>query len=143
MGATNMEYQRWRKWTLVTAGVVSTGLGLVGIVLPLLPTTPFLLLAAACFVRSSSRLYNWLISHKWFGPHIRNYREHKAIAMNVKLWTIALLWGTISYTAFGIIKSRSVQIVLLVIALGVTAHVLSMKTLTKEMASSSKRPPVR
>lgn len=119
----------------VSIGGLSVGLAVVGIFIPLLPATPFLLLAAACFVRSSSRLYKWLITHKWLGPYIRNYREHRAITWKAKTATLVLLWGTIGYTAFGVIFFWPLRILLLLVAIGVTAHVLSMKTLTKKMLS--------
>lgn len=61
------------------AGVVSVGLGVVGVVLPFLPTTPFMILAAACFARSSPRLHDWLWHHRVFGPAIRDWRRHGAI----------------------------------------------------------------
>jgi len=59
----------------LAVGLVCVGLGAIGIVLPILPTTPFLLAAAACFCKSSTRMYDWLLSNRWFGEYIRNYRE--------------------------------------------------------------------
>jgi len=113
---------------LVAAGTVSVAVGAVGIFLPLLPTTPFLLLAAACFVRSSERRYQWLMSHRILGPYIRNYREHGAVSRHAKIVTLGLLWGTMSLTAFVFIHSLAVRGILLVIAVGVTIHILRMKT---------------
>ena len=114
-------------------GVVVLGIGIIGIFVPLLPTTPFLLLAAACFVRSSERLYDWLIHHKWFGTYIRHYREHRAITLRAKIVTIAMLWSVIGYTAFGVVTTWGVRALLGVIAVGVTLHLLHLKTLTREM----------
>jgi len=124
---------RVRKWLLIAAGVLALGLGTAGIFLPLLPTTPFLLVAAACFIRSSDKLYRWLITHRWFGSYIRNYREHKAITKQSKVVTLVLLWGTIGYTGFAVVSSWVLRIVLLIVAVGVTIHILSLRTLTKEM----------
>ena len=118
-----------RKSLLVTAGILSVGLGVLGIFLPLLPTTPFLLLAAACFIRSSDRLYHWLIHHRWFGSYIRNYREHRAIALRAKVGTLLLLWVTIGYSAFFVAHAWWLRALLVAIAVGVTAHILSLKTL--------------
>jgi len=129
----------WRKWLLITAGLLSVGLGVLGIFLPILPTTPFLLLAAACFIRSSEQLYRWLINHKWFGPYIRNYREFKAVTLRAKIVTLILLWGTISYTAFGVLHSWLLRGLLLLIAVGVTIHILSLNTLSEEMILSSQK----
>jgi uncharacterized membrane protein YbaN (DUF454 family) len=113
---------------LVAAGAVSVAVGAVGIFLPLLPTTPFLLLAAACFVRSSERRYQWLMSHRILGPYIRNYREHGAVTRHAKIVTLGLLWGTMSVTAFVFVHSLAIRAILLVIAAGVTVHILRMKT---------------
>jgi hypothetical protein len=124
-----------RKWLLICAGLVSVVVGVIGIFIPVLPTTPLLLLAAACFIRSSDRLYRWLINHKWFGPFIRNYRAYKAITLRMKIVIIFLLWGTIGHTAFVVINAWYLRLILLLVAAGVTVHVLSMKTLTKEMLS--------
>ena len=121
------------RYVLIAAGCLSFGLGVVGIFLPLLPTTPFLLLAAACFIRSSDALYQWLINHRWFGSYIRNYRDHKAVSLNTKVITLVLLWAAIGYSAFAVMNSTWIRLLLLFIAAGVTLHVLSLKTLTPEM----------
>ncbi|NLG28893.1 MAG: DUF454 domain-containing protein [Chloroflexi bacterium] len=124
------------KRLLLVAGIVTTVLGLVGVVVPLLPTTPFLLLAAACYIRSSERLYRWLTTHRLFGAYIRNYREHHAVALHAKVLALVLLWGTIVY---GIIRMDLLwpRLVLAVILIGVTWHLLSLKTLTREMLAQS------
>ncbi len=129
-----MEKLPLRKWILMIIGVVVLGIGIIGIFVPLLPTTPFLLLAAACFVRSSERLYDWLIHHKWFGAYIRHYREHRAITLRAKIVTIAMLWSVIGYTALSVVTTWGVRALLGVIAVGVTLHLLHLKTLTREMA---------
>src|SRR3990170_4070727 len=84
---------------LMVAGTVSLAFAVVGLVLPLIPTTPFLLLAAACYCRSSERLYHWLISNKWFGEYIRNYREGRGIPLKTKILALTVLWVTISVSA--------------------------------------------
>lgn len=110
-------------------GMVAVGLGAAGIFLPLLPTTPFLLLAAACFFRSSDRLHNWLINHRWFGRYIRQYREHKAISRQTKLATLILLWSTLAFSGLVVLDALWIRILLLAVGVGVTLHLLSMKTL--------------
>ena len=92
------------RWMLRAAGLLCVGLGVVGVFVPILPTTPFLLLAAAAFVRSSPRLYHWLIHHKWFGSYIRSYREYRAITLRAKVVTLTLLWAVIGYTAIGVVE---------------------------------------
>lgn len=121
-----------KKVLLIVVGVVSVGLGVLGIVLPILPTTPFLLLAAACFVRSSDRFYHWLLNHPWFGKYIRNYREGKGIPLKVKIIAIAMLWLAISYSALFVVPILGVKILLFGIAIGVTVHLISVKTLKEE-----------
>ena len=69
----------------LVAGLLCPGLGTIGMVLPILPTTPFLLAAAACFCKSSARMYNWLLSNKWFGEYIRNYKEGRGLPIRTKI----------------------------------------------------------
>ena len=116
------------KWILIIAGFFFLVLGIIGIFLPILPTTPFLLLAAACFARSSKRFYNWLINNKWIGAYIKNYQEGKGVPLKIKVFTISLLWITILFSVFLIINSLWVKIVLIIIAVGVTIHILTIKT---------------
>ena len=81
-------------WLIV--GLTSLALGIAGVVLPLLPTTPFVLLSAYCFARSSPRLHGWLLGHKLFGPLISNWEQHRAIAPRAKLLavlSIAVVFG--------------------------------------------------
>ena len=108
---------------------LSLALGILGIFLPLLPTTPFLLLTAALYFKSSPRLYNWLLSHKHLGPYIRNFRENKAIPLRAKIISISLMWITMLYCVFFIVPYIWVKVILLIIAAGVTYHILSFKTL--------------
>ena len=124
---------RVRKWLLLCAGVPAAGLGIAGAFVPLLPTTPFLLLAAACFARSSVRHYEWLMNHRWLGAHVRNYREHKATTKRVKVVTLVMLWGSIGYAAIVVADGWAVRGLLLSVAVGVTIHVLSLRVVTGDM----------
>jgi len=119
------------KILLVIIGLTSLGLGIIGIFLPLLPTTPFLILSAALFFRSSERLYNWLLNHKVLGTHLRNYLLHKSISLYTKISALLLLWITILSSIFFIIEKNLIKIVLLGIALAVSIHILSFKTTKK------------
>ena len=120
------------KSLLAVLGVVALSLGGAGIFLPLLPTTPFLLLAAWAFVRSSPRLYAWLINHPHLGEYIRNFRENRAIPLRAKVVSIALMWGTMLYCIFGLLDGWWwAQVGLLAVAVGVTWHILSFATLRK------------
>ena len=108
------------KTLYIALGTLSLALGILGIFLPLLPTTPFLLLTAALYFKSSPRLYNWLLNHKHLGPYIRNFRENKAIPLRAKIISISLMWITMLYCVFFIIPYIWVKVILLIIAAGVT-----------------------
>ncbi|MCW4006015.1 MAG: YbaN family protein [Candidatus Bathyarchaeota archaeon] len=116
---------------LIIAGTICLVIGTVGIFLPILPTTPLLLLAAACYVRSSPRLYKWLLNNRWFGEYIKNYREGKGIPMKTKIGAVTLLWVTIVYSAFFVTQVLAIQLVLLVIAVGVSTHIIRLPTFKK------------
>jgi uncharacterized membrane protein YbaN (DUF454 family) len=122
-----------KKYFLIAAGIFCLVLGVAGIFLPLLPTTPFFLLAAACFFRSSEPLYAWLINHKFFGKRIQYYRVYKAISLRAKLLSLGLLWLTIGYSAFFVVKTIWLKIILFLIAIGVSVHLISFRTLSKKM----------
>ena len=117
-----------KKVILITIGSISLSLGIIGIFVPLLPTVPFLLLTASCYVRSSDRLYHWLLSHRYFGRIITDYRENKVIPLPAKITSLVLLWASISLSAFLFVSKTWVKILLLVIAIGVTIHILSYKS---------------
>ena len=119
----------WQRCLYIAGGTISLALGMLGIPLPLLPTTPFLLLSAWLFARSSERFYLWLINHRYFGGAIRNYREKGGVARHVKNWAIALLWLTITLSATLVVSNWWVRGLLLVIASGVTVHISSLKTI--------------
>ena len=116
------------KYLLIILGSISLVLGVIGIFLPLLPTTPFLLLAAALYVRSSEELYNWLINQKYLGTYIRNFREHKAIPLHAKIISVTLVWITLLYCAIGISDNIYLSIGLLILAIAISWHILSYKT---------------
>lgn len=112
-------------------GTISLVLGIIGIFVPLLPTTPFLLLSAAFYFRGSPRLYRWLIQQKQLGPYIKNFREYRAIPLRAKIISLSLIWITLSYCIFQIAPYLWLKIILLAIAIGTTWHILSYKTLKK------------
>jgi uncharacterized membrane protein YbaN (DUF454 family) len=108
---------------LIAAGTLSTGLGIIGIFIPILPTTPFLLLAAACYMRSSERFYRWLTNNTVFGAYVRNYIEGRGMPVRIKIFTILLLWLTIGLSMTFAVRNTVIRIVLVCIAVGVTVHV--------------------
>jgi hypothetical protein len=117
-----------KKGIFIVAGSVSLGFGIIGIFLPILPTTPFLLLSAACYYKGSERMHRWLLGNKLFGSYIRNYKEGKGISQTGKILTLFLLWVTICFSAFYIVNNYPVQIVLFAIAIAVTIHVITLPT---------------
>ena len=120
------------RYLLISAGTIFLWLGIIGIFLPILPTTPFLLLAAACYARSSKRFYDWLMNNKWFGTYIKNYREGRGIPIKIKIFTISLLWITILTSILFAISHFFFELILIVIAIGVTIHILTIKTYKKK-----------
>ena len=111
------------KRLFVIAGTIFLVTGITGIFVPVLPTTPFLLLAAACYARGSERLYRWLLHNRIFGSYIRNYIEGKGMPLTVKLITILILWTGILLTVFLGVEHMAIRIALVVIATGVTVHI--------------------
>ena len=115
----------------IILGAISLGLGVAGIFLPVLPTTPFLLLTAALWFRGSPKLYDRLMASKRLGPYIRNFREHRAIPLRAKIVSVSMLWATILLSAFLAVNVWWLRILLICIAVAVTWHILSFKTLKK------------
>jgi hypothetical protein len=121
--------QNWVRVLLIAAGTVATGLGILGMFVPLLPTTPFLLLAAICYARSSDRFYHWLLNNRWFGSYIRNYLQKRGIPLRAKVFTLVLLWVAIGCSVAFAVELFVVRLVLVLIAIGVSIHVLTLRTL--------------
>ncbi|MBQ8220154.1 MAG: YbaN family protein [Bacteroidaceae bacterium] len=108
-------------------GTLSLILGIIGIFLPVLPTTPLLLLTAFCYYRGSSRMYDWLMSHPKLGPYIRNFREHRMIPRRVKAYILTMLWLSLLFCAY-ILHPIWLKCLMIAIAIGVTIHILSYKS---------------
>ncbi|MCD6570327.1 MAG: YbaN family protein [Deltaproteobacteria bacterium] len=123
---------------LIGIGVLFVGVGTLGIIMPLLPTTPFLVLAAICFSRSSKRFHNWLLSNRWFGAYIKNYREGKGILLRQKIIILLLLIFTIGFSCIFVLDHGLGRIILLLIVIGVSIHVLKLPTLHNPDASRLK-----
>jgi len=119
---------RFIKFLLISAGTISIFLGFIGIFIPILPTTPFLLLAAALYSKSSDKFYNWLINNRLFGSFIRNYREGKGITLQAKFISLTSLWLVLGSTIIYAIENIYLKILLLLIAIGVTIHLLLIPT---------------
>jgi len=122
---------RWQNFILMAAGFLAVGLGVIGIFLPVLPTTPFLLLAAYLFARSSKRYYHWLLNNRWFGHYLCNYRAGQGIPRRVKLISISLLWISILISGW-LVSLLLVRIILLAVAVLVSWHILALRTTPKQ-----------
>jgi uncharacterized membrane protein YbaN (DUF454 family) len=121
--------QKWVRIVLIVGGTSSVAIGILGIFVPVLPTTPFLLLGAACYARSSQRFYDWLLNNKYFGNYIRNYRERKGMPLKGKVLALALLWATIGCSVAFAVEILFVRVLLIVIGIGVSIHIFSLRTL--------------
>lgn len=119
------------KIILIVIGGISVVLAILGIFLPLLPTTPFLLLASACFVRASERLHRWLLNNRLFGEYLRNIEDKKGMPLRGKIVTLVLLWASLAYSMYTV-RPLLLKVGLFAIGFGVTAFILRMKTLQKE-----------
>lgn len=122
-----------RKVLLIFAGTVFVGLGVLGMFLPLMPTTVFLLLAAFCYSRSSEKFHDWLLNNRWCGTYITNYKHGRGMTAQQKLKTIFILWASIGFSLWFVWGKFWVNLVLVLIAMGVTAHLLWIKTYRPEL----------
>lgn len=118
---------RLMKLVLVACGTLAVALGVIGIFLPLMPTTVFLLLAAACYARSSERFYQKLVTNRFLGHYIRNSREGRGMTRRQKATTLAMLWSGIGATALFSVEAWWLRALLALVAVGVTAHVARLK----------------
>ena len=114
---------------LISLGAIFTIVGFIGIFVPLLPTTPFLLLAAACYARSSKKIYTWLLNNRLCGKYIKNYTEHKGIPFGIKQFALIFLWTAIFSSVLFIVFHPLLKTLLFLIAISVSFHIISVKTL--------------
>ncbi|WP_282339110.1 YbaN family protein [Pseudomonas sp. PS02288] len=117
----------WVRYVLLGIGWTSVALGVIGIFLPVLPTTPFLLLAAACFARSSRRFYEWLVDHPRLGPWIRDYLDGEGIPLKGKVYAIGLMWASIALSCY-LVPLFWARTFMLTSAVCVSLYILKQKT---------------
>jgi hypothetical protein len=115
-----------RAWVLRVAGLGLLVLAAIGVVLPLMPATCFLLASAWCFARSSPRLYHWLHHNRLFGKLLRDYRDHRVIPLRIKVASVAVLWVTIGAT-FLAVQNLIVRLLVVAIGASISAHVVSVR----------------
>lgn len=121
---------------LIGVGTLSIALGVLGIFLPLLPTTPLLLLGAACYFRSSETLYNRLLANKWLGRYIKDFYEGRGIPLRAKIISITFLWLTMGITILFFVQVFWLRVILFLIGVGVTVFLLLQKTSESYIAES-------
>ena len=124
-----MKLHSIKKYLYIFMGSLSLILGMIGVFVPVLPTTPFLLFASFCYLRSSERMYNWLINHKIFGAYIYSYLTYRAITKKTKICTLIFLWTTLIISII-FVSSLHIGIVLIAVGIGVTIHLMTIKTLS-------------
>lgn len=119
------------RWFWLIIGLLLTGLGLIGIFIPGLPTTIFMILAASCYFRSSQRLYSWVMNHKYFGYHVKNYRDKKGMPLKAKIMSLIMMWLFVLYAVTLAISVDLLYIKAIVIisALFGTKTILSLKSI--------------
>jgi uncharacterized protein len=134
--------KRLSRYLLIVAGTLAVGLAVLGIFLPILPTTPFLLLAAFLYARSSERFYRWLLTNRFFGAYIDNYRRGLGMPRREKILTILALWLTISFSALYVVQATWLKAGLGLIAISVTVHLARIPTYTgaPHVATSNPQP---
>lgn len=120
-----------KKYLYIFVGSASLALGVIGVFIPVLPTTPFLLLASFCYLRGSEGMYNWLIRHKIFGAYIYSYITYKAITKKTKISALIFLWSTLIISML-LLSTLYIRIFLIVVGVGVTLHLVGLKTLSGE-----------
>lgn len=125
-GENRIVRQRLLRGVLLGSGFLCVALGTLGIFLPVLPTVPFLLLAAACFARSSERFHNWLLEHPHLGPILHAYRGGQGIPLRAKISALVLLWVSIPVSVFFFIPLLWIQVFLIGIGLAVSVHLLRL-----------------
>ena len=112
------------KHTLNIIGLIAVVLGVVGIFVPLLPTTPFLLLASACFARGSERLLRWLLTNKLFGSYLSDFEQGKGIPLRGKIMAVGLLWVSLGYSVYRL-NSLPLTLLLIAIAIAVSTYLIA------------------
>jgi uncharacterized protein len=126
-GQARLHQESLKNALFATAGTIFLALGILGIFLPLLPTTPFLLLASACYLRGSKRLHRWLLSHGTLGAYIRAFEEGRGIPRGAKITALGMLWVSMSFTIYWVARPW-LQLMLLAIAVAVTVWILRLPT---------------
>ena len=119
----------------LACGWLCVGIATIGIFLPLIPTTPLLLLAGFCFAKGSKKIYAWLINHKLFGKYIKDFNEGRGVPLRAKISAYVMMWAAMLYSALFVLDILVLQMVVIATAVGVTIYLYRLPTTDR----SSKR----
>lgn len=112
----------------LVAGSISLGLGSLGVLIPVLPTTPFVILAAFCFARGSVRAHCWLLENRVFGPLLRDYLAGRGVSRRVKAGALVFLWAVLGVSIGLFVPMLWARVLLGVIGVAVTIHIVMIKS---------------
>jgi len=115
----------------VVVGTIALVIGAIGIFLPVIPTTPLVILAAACYYRGSERLHAWILSSRWFGETIENYQAGRGLTRDTKMRAIFLMWTSIIISAWFFVSNLFVRVAMIGVAIGVTVYLVRLPTLER------------
>ncbi|MBE7520437.1 MAG: YbaN family protein [Thermoflexaceae bacterium] len=127
--AAPLQRGRFVRAALAAGGGALVAIGVLGIFLPLLPTTVFFIAAAACFARSSPSAHRWLTTNRLFGDYLRNYHEGRGATVGTKVFSVGSLWAGIGLSSWFLGPPWWVELGLLAIAVAVTLHLLTLRTI--------------
>lgn len=123
----NLATARWLRYVFIAVGVISLLLGIIGVVTPVLPTTPFILLSGYCFARGSERFHDWILAHRYFGPMIRAFRDEKRIPLKAKIFATVMIALTMSITAIFFVKKLYAIVAMAAVGVAVVIYLWTFK----------------
>ncbi|PKL90101.1 MAG: DUF454 domain-containing protein [Ignavibacteriae bacterium HGW-Ignavibacteriae-2] len=124
----NITTSKTLKVALIIIGWINVALGIIGAFLPLMPTTVFLLIAAACFARSSEKFYIWLLTNKYLGKFIVDYYQKRGMTLKSKIIAVSMLVAAFSYSTLFVAEAIWLKILLATMAVGISTYIVSLKT---------------
>lgn len=127
MANAKLAERSWVRFLFITVGVISLILGIVGVVTPVLPTTPFILLSGYCFARGSERFHDWILAHRYFGPMIRAFRDEKRIPLKAKIFATVMIVVTMSVTSIFFVKKIYAIAAMATVGLLVVTYIWTFK----------------
>ena len=115
----------------IVVGTIALVIGAIGLFLPVIPTTPLVILAAACYYRGSERLHNWILSSRWIGDTVKNYQEGRGLTRDTKVRAISMMWAMTLISAWFFVSNPVVRVAIICVVMGVTVYLVRLPTLEK------------